>query len=148
MYSPISLIDNKTDYKSLRYDSRKKPNNFKILDEINVNNKLCIEIEFTKNNALFIKKIFIHRNNIDKITKKLVNNGFVCASKVRDIDFVSNTCKTRCNTRVVISCSPRRLRRSLGAFGAASRRLRRRFFSSLFFLEVWKHQIAAFFAES
>lgn len=102
MYSAVSLIDNKKDYKNLRYDSRKKQNNFKIIDEINVDNKLCIEIEFVKKNSLFIKKILINRNNIDKITKKLINNGFVCTSKVKniDIDIVSHSCKTKCNTYV------------------------------------------------
>ena len=103
MYSPFSSVDNKVDYKNFRHDSRQKQNNFKILDEINIDNKVGIEIEFTKNNSLYIKKIFINQCNLNKIIEKLINNGFICSSQVNndiDLDTSDSIFKTECNTRV------------------------------------------------
>tara|TARA_E500000178_G_C16983279_1_gene736920 strand:+ start:1187 stop:1540 length:354 start_codon:yes stop_codon:yes gene_type:complete len=100
MYSSVSCVDNRINYKNLTYDSRKKQNNYKILNENNIDNKIGIEIEFTKNNSLFIKKIFINKCNLDKIIKKLIKNGFICASQTNDIDVTCHEHKTECNTGI------------------------------------------------
>lgn len=100
MYASISSVDNKVDYKNFKHDLRQRQNNYKILNESDVNNKIGLEIEFTKNNSLFIKKIFIKKCNLTKILKKLNNNGFICASKINK-ELPDNTVfKTECNTRI------------------------------------------------
>ena len=81
MYSPFSSVDNRVDYKNFRHNARLNQNNYRIINELNVDNKIGIEIEFTKNNSLFIKKIFINKCNLNKIIKKLSDSGFICASE-------------------------------------------------------------------
>ena len=49
MYSPFSSVDNRVDYKNFRHNARLNQNNYRIINENNVDNKIGIEIEFTKN---------------------------------------------------------------------------------------------------
>lgn len=100
MYSPFSSVDNRVDYKNFRHNSRLNQNNYKILNEISVDNKVGIEIEFTKHNSLFIKKIFINKCNLSRIIKKLSDRGFICASEKNNNEFdtLFNESKTECNT--------------------------------------------------
>lgn len=100
MYSPFSSVDNRVDYKNFRHNARLNQNNYRIINEVNVDNKIGIEIEFTKNNSLFIKKIFINKCNLNKIIKKLSDSGFICASETNNNEFdtLHSVSKTECNT--------------------------------------------------
>ena len=100
MYSPFSSVDNRVDYKNFRHNARLNQNNYRIINELNVDNKIGIEIEFTKNNSLFSKKIFINKCNLNKIIKKLSDSGFICASEKNNNEFdtLHSVSKTECNT--------------------------------------------------
>ena len=74
------------------------PQNFRntvqISNEINPYGKIPIELRFSKNNAIFIRKIYIHHTNLDKTIKKICKRGFYLHNNIEN---VSNFTKIKVN---------------------------------------------------
>ena len=76
MYSPFSSVDNRVDYKNFRHNARLNQNNYRIINEVNVDNKIGIEIEFTKNNNEFDTLHTVSKTECNTGARDFIRDGY------------------------------------------------------------------------
>jgi hypothetical protein len=86
MYSNYGISSSKQNFRNgINSDPKNFRNTVQISNEINPQGKIPIELRFTKNDAIFVRKVYIHKSNLDKTIKKICQKGFYLHDNIENI---------------------------------------------------------------